>query len=55
LGLTLELSKKVKVKVSMFDYVKEVIPSWDEVKEMKDLDGLNSILSKKNLHNCAAT
>ena len=47
LGMTLDFSKKGKVKVSMLDYVKDVISSWDAVKEMKDVDGFSIILSKK--------
>ena len=54
LGMTLDFSKKGKVTVSMLDYVKDVISSWDAVKEMKDIDGFKIILSKKNLRNCAA-
>ena len=47
--MTLDFSKKGKVKVSMLDYVKDVISSWDAVKEMKDVDGFKIILSKKML------
>jgi len=53
LGMTLDFSKKRKVKVSMLDYFKDVISSWDTVK-VKDVDGFKIILSKKNGRNCAA-
>jgi hypothetical protein len=36
LGMTLDFSKLKKVKVSIFDYVHEIISAWDAVKEMKD-------------------
>ena len=54
LGMTLDFSKKKKVKVSMFDYVHEIISAWDAVKEMKDREGFNIVLSKKNIRTCAA-
>ena len=49
LGMTLDYSKKGKVKVSMIDYVKEVISSWDLVKNQQDADGFDIVLSKKKL------
>ena len=54
LGMTLDYSKKIKVKFSMFDYFKEVISSWDSVKNQKDADGFDNVLSKKKVRNSAA-
>jgi len=54
LGMTLDFSKSKKVKISMLDYVHDIISAWDAVKEMKDREGFNIILSKKCIRTCAA-
>jgi hypothetical protein len=38
----------------MFDYVHEIISASDAVKDMKDQEGFNIVLSKKNIRTCAA-
>jgi hypothetical protein len=54
LGMTLDYSKKGKVKVSMFNYVKEVLSSWDLVNNQQDADGFDIVISKKKVPNSAA-
>jgi hypothetical protein len=38
LGMNLDFSTKGQVKISMIEYVKEVIAAWDRAKEKKDYD-----------------
>ncbi len=39
LGVLLDFSNRSQVKISMFDYVKDIISSWDKVAPGVDSDG----------------
>jgi len=54
LGMTLDFGKRGKVKVSMLDYVKEVLSAWDLVKNQQDADDFDIVLFKKKVRNTAA-
>lgn len=47
LGMSIDFRKKGKVKISMYNYVKELVSTWDNIGEMKDVDGFKIILSNK--------
>ena len=51
--MTLDYSNKGKVKLLMLNYVKEVLSSWDSVKNQQDADGFDIVLSKKKVHSAA--
>jgi hypothetical protein len=47
LGMTLDFTAKGQVKISMTDYVKEVIEAWDKVSQPAD-DGFTPVMSKRS-------
>ena len=51
LGMTLDFTTKNIVKISMFDYVKEIIAAWDKAPKMND--GFVTVTSKRT-KKCAA-
>ncbi len=55
LGMTLNFTTKGEVKISMVDYVKEVIDAWDKVPQF-DSDGFTTVISRhgKKSKKCAA-
>ncbi len=55
LGMTLDFSTDRQVKISMVDYVKEVIEAWDKAPKTKD-DGFKLVESKRGrkAKSCAA-
>jgi hypothetical protein len=46
LGMTLDFSTKRQVKISMIDYVKEVVAAWDNVPKHNN-DGFTEVKSKR--------
>ena len=55
LGMTLDFTTKGQVKISMVDYVKEVIDVWDKAPQL-DSDGFTKVISRhgKKGKKCAA-
>ena len=45
LGMTLDFTTKGQVKISMFDYVKEVIAAWDNAPQLND--GFVTVTAKR--------
>jgi hypothetical protein len=46
LGMILDFTTKGQVKVSMVDYVKEIIQAWDKAPKL-DSDGFTMVVSKR--------
>ena len=55
LGMTLDFTTKGQVKISMVDYVKEIVDAWDKTPQL-DSDGFTTVISKrgKKGKKCAA-
>ncbi len=47
LGMTLDFSHKHEVRISMVDYVKDVVAAWDKIISIED-DGYKPIESKRS-------
>jgi hypothetical protein len=48
LGMTLDFSTKHQVKVTMIDYVKDIVDAWDKAVSKIDADGLTLVKSKSS-------
>ena len=46
LGMTLDFTAKRKVKISMVDYVKEIMAAWDKAPKLQD-NGFTEVKSKR--------
>ena len=55
LGMTLDFTTKGQVKISMVDYVKEVVDAWDKAPQL-DNDGFTKVISRRGTKGkkCAA-
>ena len=47
LGMTLDFTTKRRVKISMVDYVKDVVDAWDKVRGAPDEEGFKLVQSKR--------
>ena len=45
LGMTLDFTTKGQVKISMIDYIKEVVDAWDKAPQL-DKDGFITVKSR---------
>ena len=55
LGMTLDFTTKGQVKISMVDYVKEIVDAWDKAPQL-DNDGFTTVISRRGTKGkkCAA-
>jgi hypothetical protein len=51
LGMTLDFTTKGQVKISMYDYVKEVIAAWDKAPQLTD--GFVTVMAKRTKKSAA--
>ena len=53
LGMTLDFTSKSKVRISMIDYIREIISAWDKVALSEVSDGFKLISRKKKTTSAA--
>ena len=52
LGMDIDFSVKGQVKISMCDYVKEIVMAWDKVQKVPLEDGFQSVVNQKKRMSC---